>query len=205
MIRLSCLLFSLVFIAACSSRDNSSLEPSKQEDKKANTTNEPSVKVDSIQVAELSQYFRQKNDEYANGEVIWFEPKAAPEYVNDNGLFCYFKTVNGVPEKLRFRFQYYAQDRLFIRKIQFLIDGVTYEFIPFETKSDNGKNGKIWEWIDQELSPDDREFIYTLATAKTAKMKIVGRNYFDEKVVTQEQIKSIKQSLDLYRAMGGIY
>jgi len=179
-----------------------SVENRKEEDARNFQAN---AKIDSVIIKDLTKYFRQKKDEFSNNNKIWFEPKSAPQYVNRNGLYCYFHSENGLPSNLRFRIQYYAEDWLFFSKIQFAIDGKAYEYIPNSTETDSGDGGKIWEWSDQALTLDDRELIYALANAKSAKMKIIGSQYFDQKTISQEQIKSIKQVLDLYKAMGGQY
>ena len=85
----------------------------------------------------------------------------------------------------------------------FAIDGKAFEYIPSDTETDSGEGGKIWEWFDQVLSKDDKPLIEALANAKSAKMKIIGRQYYDEKTVTSEQIAAIKHTLEFYRAMGG--
>ena len=72
-----------------------------------------------------------------------------------------------------------------------------------ETDIVNG--GYIWEWFDEALSESDKELIYSLANAKSAKMKLIGSQYYNEKVITQVRINSIKTVLDLYKAMGGQY
>jgi hypothetical protein len=179
-----------------------SVDKSKADDAKQFQT---TAKIDSTKVKDLTKYFRQKKDEFSNENKIWYEPKSAPQYTNRNGLYCYFQTENGMPSNLRMRFQYYAEDWLFFSRIQFAIDGKAYEYIPDDTETDSGDGGKIWEWCDQSLSQADKELIYALANAKSAKMKIIGRQYHDQKTVSQEQIKSIKQTLDLYNALGGQY
>jgi hypothetical protein len=163
------------------------------------------AKIDSAKVKELSKFFRQKKDEFSNYNRIWFEPNSAPKYTNKNGLYCYFLTENGMPSNLRFRFQYYAEEWLFFSRIQFSIDGTAYEYIPNDTETDSGDGGKIWEWCDQALTASDKELFYALANANSAKIKIIGRQYHDTKVVSTEQIKDIKRTLDLYNAMGGQY
>jgi hypothetical protein len=163
------------------------------------------AKVDSAKIKELSKFFRQKKDEFSNDNKVWHKPKTSPQYTNQNGLYCYFQTENGLPSNLRFRFQYYSDDWLFFSKIQFAIDGKAYEYIPSDTETDSGDGGHIWEWFDQALSESDKELIYALANAKSAKMKIVGRQYYDTKTVSQDQINSIKKTLELYNAMGGQY
>lgn len=161
--------------------------------------------VDSSQMRELLKSFRQKKDEYSNDNKIWYQPKSAPIYANANGIYCYFCTENGVPSNLRFRLQYYADDWLFFKSVRFSIDGKAYEYAPMKTETDNGDGGYIWEWFDESLGDTDKDLIYALSNAKSAKMKLDGRQYYKEKGISQEQINSIKKTLDLYKAMGGQY
>ena len=162
-------------------------------------------KIDSSKVKELTKYFRQKKDEYSTDNKIWYKPKSSPEYANANGIYCYFCTENGIPNNLRFKLQYYADDWLFFKSVQFSVDEKAFEFIPLKTETDNGDGGYIWEWFDEALSSSDKDLIYALANAKSAKMKLNGRQYYKEKIITQEQINSIKRTLDLYHSMGGQY
>lgn len=218
------ILFVSIFILSCANNSQSSQDKTKiikdyqdsiklvekaklesVDKSKAEDSNnfQVSIKIDSSTVKNLIKYFRQTQDEFSDSNKIWYEPKSAPQSTNRNGLYCYFHTEKGIPRNLRFRFQYYAESWLFFSEIQFAIDGKAYEYIPGKTERDNGDGGKIWEWCDQELSSSDKELIYALANAKSAKMKIIGKQYFDTKTVSKEQIKSIKQSLELYNALGG--
>lgn len=137
--------------------------------------------IDSSKTKELLKQFRQKKDEYSNENRIWYQPKSSPIYANANGIYCYFYTENGVPGNLRFRLQYYADDWLFFKSVHFSIDGKAYEYVPLKTETDNGDGGNIWEWFDESISNSDKDLIYALANAKSAKMKLDGRQYYKVK------------------------
>lgn len=174
-------------------------------DEDKSTSEQLTAKVDSAKIKELLPYFKVKKDEFdPNGRIV-YTPKSAPQYINRNGIYCYFIVNNGSPGSLRFVVQYYADDWLFFKKIQFSIDDNAYEFVPLNTETDNGDGGKIWEWFDESLTPTDHDLIYALSEAKTAKMKLIGRQYHDIKVISKAQITDIKRALDLYHAMGGNY
>jgi len=164
-----------------------------------------STKIDSIKVKELKKYFFVKSDEFSNNDVKWHKVKSAPKYTNANGIYIYFQTANGIPSNLRFRLQYYSDDWLFIKNAQFSIDGKAYEFSPSNVETDNGDGGYIWEWWDESLTSSEHDLIYALATAKKAKVKLLGRQYYDIKNISQEQILGIKRTLDYYAALGGKY
>lgn len=170
-----------------------------------NKENQSAATVDSAKVKDLEKYFRKNEDEFSNNNKIWYKPRSAPEYTNSNGIFCYFQTENGIADNLRFRLQYHADKWLFFSKVQFSIDGKAYEYIPADTETDSGNGGYIWEWFDEPLSEPDKELIEALANAKSAKMKLIGRQYHEIKTIPQEQITNIKRVLELYRALGGRY
>lgn len=167
--------------------------------------NNVTPKVDSLKIKELTKHFRINSDEFSNEDKKWYQPKTAPRYTNSNGIYCYFQTENGIPSNLRFRVQYFAENWLFFSVIKFSVDGKAFEFIPNDTQTDSGNGGYIWEWCDQNLTIADKELIYALANAKNAKMKFIGSQYADVKTITQEQINSIKQTIELYNALGGQY
>lgn len=175
----------------------------------SNGTNTKTVelesKVDSAKIKELLPYFNEKKDEFDPKGKTWYKPKSAPKYTNQNGIYLYFATQEGKPFPLRFRVQYHAEDWLFFKKIQFSIDDNAYEFIPSDTEHDSGNGGKIWEWFDEALSGSDKELIYALTEANNAKMKFIGRQYYDIKTISKSQITDMKRTLELYRAMGGVY
>jgi hypothetical protein len=161
------------------------------------------AKIDSAKIKELKQFFRIRKDEFSTTGKTWYEPKSAPKYTNRSGIYCYFQTENDFPSNLRFRMQYYSDDWLFFSKVQFSIDGKAYEYVPMDTETDSGDGGHIWEWFDESVSENDKELINALANAKSAKMKLIGRQYFDVRNISQDQIKGIKRTLELYQAMGG--
>lgn len=163
------------------------------------------VKVDSSKVKELEKYFNIINDEFSNNNKKWYKPKSAPKFIDCNGIYCYFQTENGVPSNLRFSVQYYASDWLFFKKIQFSIDEKAFEYVPLKVETDHGNGGYIWEWFDENLSNSDSELIFALANAKKAKMKLIGSQYYNVKVISNDQIISIKRTIDLYHALGGQY
>lgn len=161
--------------------------------------------IDSFKIKELKPYFNEKKDEFDPSGLVWHKPKSAPQYTNMNGIYCYFQTNKGVPSNLRFRIQYHADNWLFFRKVQFSIDDEAYEYIPSNTETDSGHGGKIWEWFDEPIRESDKELINALLKANSAKMRFIGRQYYDIKTITKSQLNDIKRTIELYQAMGGKY
>lgn len=160
--------------------------------------------IDSAKVKDLTTYFRLKKDEFSPDGQTWYHPKSAPQYANMNGLYAYFQTVGSKASNFRFSVQYYADEWLFFHTIQFSIDGKAYEYTPARVETDNN-GGHIWEWFDETVSGSDKPVIEALANAKSAKMKLIGRQYYKVKPITNEQIIGLKRTLELYKALGGYW
>lgn len=161
-------------------------------------------RLENLRVS-LKSKFTEKKDDFS--ERTWIEPKSAPKYRSRNAIYCYFSTVDGVPDNsFRFVFQYYADDWLFIRNIIFNIDEEIIRICP-KMETDCGNGGMIWEWCDVSVnnsySDVDKEFINKIANAKSVKIKMNGRQYYQTKTMTSEQIQSIKDTYDYYIALGG--
>lgn len=186
-------------------RDNS-LKKAVENNKQKEIENfKKTVKQDSTKIKYLKRFFYSKKDEFDPKSSVWHIPKSAPKYNNRNGLYCYFQSNDGMPSNLRFRMQYYADDWLFIKKVRFSIDGKAFEFIPYDTETDSGNGGKIWEWFDEPMGKSNTELLNALANAKSAKIKFIGRQYHKIKTISNVQIRDIKRSLELFKAMGGYY
>lgn len=206
------------FLVSCADSNNTKATTSKEESPKHKVSsliadsssggivatsfseNAPPV-LDSAKINELSKLVVESTDEY--NSITWVKPKTAPKYRSSNGIYCYFGKEGARPLALRLVIQYYNDDWLFISHYRFVIDGKTYSFFPDDVKSDVGYGGKIWEWSDDRLVSSDKELIEALANAKSAKMKLVGRQYYDEKTITAKQLTEIKNIYELYKAMGG--
>lgn len=161
------------------------------------------VVEETPQIKELKKKFRIKKDEFDENNLVWYEPKSAPNFRNANGFYCYFGTKNGTPNVLRIVHQYSADDWLFIQSYKFSIDGKAYSYTPSDMKTDND-NG-IWEWSDEVVDSEIKEILNALINCKSAKIRLEGRQYYDTKTITTSQIKSIKESVELYQLMGGAF
>lgn len=162
--------------------------------------------INAITVTRLKPFFTEKKDEFS--DITWIKPKSAPKYRSMNGTYCYFAKKGEKVENFRFVFQYYADDWLFIKNMIFNIDGENITIIP-DMDTDCGYGGKIWEWCDEavvggnsEYSVNE-EFIAKIANAKSVKVKMNGSQYYDTRTLTAEQIKSIRDTYEYYKALGG--
>lgn len=162
-----------------------------------------SAVIDSSTIARLKPGFRINKDEFDAKGRTWYKPRSAPQYVNMNGLYLYFACQQQMPTSLRLTMQYHADEWLFIRYLQFSIDGKPYKYTPMNLERDSGYGGKIWEWFDDPVNFTNTDIVLALYNAKSAKMRLVGDQYHKEKTITSNQLKEIRNTIDLYRAMGG--
>lgn len=203
----------LIFVALCSR-----IEPPEEHYVEINTLTgtvtvkqidvdkileEEKAKRDSI-ISKLENSFTKEYDEFENR--YWIKPKNSPKYVNMNGCYCYFQmNQDSTVSNFRFVFQYFAADWLFIDRMIFNIDGENTTIIP-DMNTDHA-NGNIWEWCDvsvDKYSSTNESFILKLANAKSVKVKLIGSNsYYKIKTLSEQQIKSIKETYNYYKALGG--
>jgi len=189
-----------------SEMDKRAIEAAKESGKELKTNlNKPKENLKVIeetpQIKELKKKFRIRKDEFDENNLVWYEPKSSPNYRNANGFYCYFGTKNGVPNGLRIVHQYYSDDWLFIRQYKFSIDGKAYSYTPSDMRTDNDSG--IWEWSDEVVDSEIKEILTALINCKSAKIKLEGRQYYDTKTITANQIKSIKETIELYKLIGG--
>ncbi|GAB3708723.1 hypothetical protein [Flavobacterium koreense] len=154
------------------------------------------IYVDSTIIKKLSPLFKKSIDEFSEDKIAWYTPKSAPKFRNRNGFYCYFS-----PNNFRLVLQYHKDNWLFFEKCIFLIDGKTYELYPTDVKRDNDSSG-ITEWFDESISYKNNDLIVMISDAKSVKIKLVGSQYVDYVNLTNNQIKSIKNTYDYYKALG---
>ena len=219
------LLATVLAICACGNNTGSNKKPSAKEIERARLEREAFVRdslrrdkeiKDSIALAEknaeviarVSKSFNEKKDDFSTKS--WVEPKSAPKYRNRNGVYCYFSTEDGkAGSNFRFVYQYYADDWLFIKNMIFNIDDEIITITP-DIETDCGNGGMIWEWCDQLVTKTSsvgitEDFIVKIANAKSVKVKMNGRQYYDTRTLTKEQIQSIKDTYDYFKALGGYF
>ena len=153
---------------------------------------------DSARLKQLSGLFTEKKDEFEN--VKWVKPKAKPQYINQNGAYLYFSTVNENASNLRFVIQYAAEDWLFVKSVKFIVDGQNFDYYSSRWETDH--DGGIWEWSD-EPARDNSLLIEAIANAKSVKYRLNGTTYYKDKTLSPAYIKSIKNTLEYYKLKNG--
>lgn len=163
--------------------------------------NTKSVKIDSVTVKKLKPKFKEKTDKFDSRGITWVQHNFTPKYRNQNGFYCYFAKKGDYVDNFRFVWQYLADDWLFVEKIVFLVDNVPYDYHPINTNRDNDSD--IWEWGDEQVKENEKALIEAIAKAKSVEVRFIGKQYTDDKKMSSNTIKSIKETLEYYKALGG--
>jgi hypothetical protein len=135
-------------------------------------------------------------------DLTFYQPINAPKYRNVSWLYPYLvKSENDI--YLRYVIQYEADDWLFIENVKLKI---TYkegnekiiDLYSGRFEQDND-NGRIWEWIDTEVSDAMYIKLKDLNNAKTAKIRFEGRQYYKERNMTANEFKALKNAINVYK------
>ena len=158
--------------------------------------------VDSVKAGKLKPLFVENKDEFEG--YTWVQPKSRPIYRNQNGFYCYFqKSKDNKVSNLRFVGQYEDEDWLFINHVKFNIDGVVWDYTPKKINKDN--DSRIWEWFDDDVKSSNALLIEAISNAKVVNVRFIGRQYHDERKMSKNNIQSIRNTLEYYKALGGKY
>ncbi len=151
-------------------------------------------------IAKLSKKFWVQKDEFS--DRTWIYHNTTPKYRNRNSIHLYFMTENGNTSNLRFCVQYEADDWLFIQNMIFNVDGENITYVPYKMETDCGYGGRIWEWCDEQASSES-DLVEKIANAKTVKIKLNGRQYYNTRTMSAKQIVAFKETLEYYKLLGG--
>ncbi|MBO7608681.1 MAG: hypothetical protein J6S96_00565 [Muribaculaceae bacterium] len=139
----------------------------------------------------------------SHGGAMRYMPRGITMKPSENAFFLYFDE-RSYPESLRLRIQYCADDPLNFSRIDFVVDGFDYSYIP-----QNPKRGKLsaklyWENVDNVVGQDDKDLIYALTHCQWAEMLLIGADGINHrKEFTEEQLANLRAMLQLYLLKGG--
>jgi len=200
------LLFGLIMLIGIFS-DKTSETSSTENDKIVNKTidslqiKKEKIRNDSIAVVnkkrkikaeKLLKTFKVSKDEF-EGTTFYRDPRT-PYYTNVNFIYPYIGQ-KGNNYWLRLKFQYAADDWLFINKGILLIDGEKFT-VTGNWKRDN--NSRIWEWLDIPVNDNELLILNKIANSKSAKIRYVGDKYYNDRNITRKEKNIIKKTLEIY-------
>ena len=194
----SILAIAFFLLLAFGSDDEDSSEQNNSSSTSSIEKTKPQL-TDSIWTSLIGNDFRVTSDDFSENEFYYH--KKTPKYVNRNWVYTYI-VKNNKSLGLRFRAQYYADDWLFIESIKFNIDGEIVEFpVGYGTFKRDNDGGKIWEWADLSVQESSTIAILDrIANSKTTKIRYVGSQYHDDRVLTGNEKTALKRTLELYHS-----
>jgi hypothetical protein len=156
-------------------------------------------KKDSVLKAAMKN-LKISTDEFKG--ITWYQHKDAPV-----GWQSFVSAYIGKKDSnvwLRFKISYTANDWLFIKKYDFLVDQGTVftlsedRYGEIETDNDGGM---IYEWLDRTATQKELGIITALAYSKTAKIRCTGDKYHNDRSITDKERKVLRDVLLAYEAM----
>lgn len=126
------------------------------------------------------------------------------EKLSNEVFFVFAMNEDSVPEALRLRVQYCADDPLDFDQLIFTIDGFDYPFYPGNHEQGSLDGGYYWECSDDVLQPVHKDLVYALAHSNWVALKLMStRGIHHVKMLTDGQRTDFAHTLDLYRLLGG--
>lgn len=153
---------------------------------------------DSATIVRLTPKFRKIKDKF--DEKMWYKSKTAPQSLQKSYVYLSFEASEPRAGNLKMKIQYAGSDWVFFEYVHFYIDGKTYTIDCFETQRDNSAY-LVWESYDFEHP--DNSLLKAMYNASSVKVKYEGDDKSSVRTLSEKELKSIKETIDLYKAMGG--
>ncbi|WP_295791538.1 hypothetical protein [Mucilaginibacter sp.] len=155
------------------------------------------IEVDAATFKKLYRNTRRRYDQFSRSTFIY--DQTSPRYINVKGIFVYL-SQDTTGNELRLTTQYTADNWLFINSMSFNADGENFNDFSPKFKRDNGQ-GMIWEWSDEPVPDLNLSMLAKIATAKRAKIRYDGEQYYNELTITAAQKAAIKRQLQVYKGL----
>lgn len=126
--------------------------------------------------------------------ITKYIPKSAPTMVEQNAIYLYFEVpVGGRPGPMKIRVQYYADDRLDTRGVEFNINGEKYLLKP--DKLNTERKGKfVSEWFDMSMSGENERLLDAMGYANYVRVKFLGKSCNHIKDLTRDQVSQLRKA-----------
>ncbi|MGD8780914.1 MAG: hypothetical protein PVH88_18355 [Ignavibacteria bacterium] len=134
--------------------------------------------------------------------ITWYKQPYFTHYTNTYLTSIYLGHENN-SVWLRLRMSYEGDDWIFFERAYLSYDSNTMEifFNEYNDKeTDSGYGGRIWEWIDVQVTPELKVFLEGFAESPNAKMRFSGK-YTKTRKLTRNERKGISDVLKGYDAL----
>jgi hypothetical protein len=138
--------------------------------------------------------------------VTFYYDKGSPQYINTRSeMWLYIAKAQGAQPELRLKITYVADDWLFIERFFFKTDKGTLELNPgsaFALKRDN-EAGKVWEWYDAPVGPDELKVISAIVNSKETVMRYEGQQYNKDRTLSAAEKQRLVSVIEASTALVG--
>ena len=129
--------------------------------------------------------------------ITWYYNKRFTHYNNTNHTSIYIGQ-HGLDGNvwLRLKMSYAGDDWIFFDKAYLSYDGNTLEipFDKYEDRESDNSGGRVWEWIDVNVTPDILIFLSGLVNGNEVKMRLSGK-YSHTRTIPSSEVSAIKEVL----------
>ena len=159
-------------------------------------------KAEKERLANSTKKLRSRKDDIKG--ITWYYDKTTTVYNDRNSFHLYMGQSEGGKPWLRFRIQYKSDDWLFINSYIIKTDNNSYTISTTrdEVERDNGYGG-IWEWYDVPMDNNLYNIVKDVINSKSVKLRYNGKQYYDDRKVSENEKKALQNILDAYEALGG--
>lgn len=144
------------------------------------------------EIEKLLATFNKKTDDFTG--TTFYRDKRAPNSNKNNFIFPYL-VYEQETYFLRMRFQYTANNWLFIQKVLIKTDDNDYT-ISGNFERDN--HSEIWEWYDISPNIHQINMLRDIALSDVAKVRYEGRQYHKDRTITDKEKDIIKKTLEIF-------
>lgn len=146
----------------------------------------------SIMDASLKK-MRKERDDFSN--TTFYFPAGSPKGYSSQ-VVPYIGDASGY-RYLKIRFQYTADNWLFVKKIMFKCDSKILEYYPTNMKRENN-SGKIHEWEDVDPNDQIKQILFWISHADKVKVRYEGDIHYDERTMTKSEQERVLEIYDLF-------
>jgi hypothetical protein len=136
--------------------------------------------------------------------ITWYYDNSTPKNRNVNNIHLYYGRKGHERPVMRLRIQYAGNDRLYLQGFNIRADNISYNISikpgEVETGSQSGSN---WESYDTELNREKYNMIKAIMKSQTTSVRCIGKEFYDDFVVSESEKQALKSVLGTYTRAGG--
>lgn len=134
-------------------------------------------------------------------QVTWYRDRSTPEFFDVPAFYLYVGQNAGGDPWLRWRIQINEGEWAFIESFIVVADGKSWNYRTTEFNRDGGTTE--WEWFDRHADEDDVAMARAVMNSSSAVIRLKGRQFRKDRVITAEQKAALRHVFDAFAALGG--